>query len=74
MDSDLILVVGLVIGILSIPSMLSAYSENRAPRIAAILVLISGVLLVVAVKNKAGGYAIADIPHVFYGVIGRYIY
>jgi hypothetical protein len=74
MDPDLFLVIGLVVGLLSVPSMLSAMSESRAPRIGTILVLISGVLVVVAVQNKVGGYTIADIPQVFFSVIGRYIY
>lgn len=73
MDPDLLLVVGLVIGILALPSLLAAFSESRAPRAGAILVLISGVLIVLAVQNKGGGYTIAEIPDVFYKVIGRYL-
>lgn len=73
MDPDLFLVIGLVVGVLAIPSMLSAFSESRAPRIGSVLVLISGVLVVLAVQNKGGGYTFADLPHVFYNVIGRYI-
>ncbi|WP_323006502.1 hypothetical protein [Pseudorhodobacter sp.] len=72
MDPDLFLVVGMVIGVLAIPSMLSAFSESRSPRAGAVLVLIAGVLVVVAVQNKAGGYTFAEIPQVFYNVIGRY--
>jgi hypothetical protein len=74
MDPDLLLIVGLVIGVLSIPSMLSALSDSRPPRVAAILVLIAGVLVVIAVRNKSGGYALAEIPYVLLTVIGRYIY
>jgi hypothetical protein len=73
MDPDLLLVIGLVVGILAVPSMLSALSESRAPRAAAIVVLIAGVLVVVAMQTKGGGYTIAEIPQVFLNVIGRYI-
>jgi formate-dependent nitrite reductase membrane component NrfD len=73
MDPDLFLVIGLVIGVLSIPSLLSAFAENRAPRIGSIMALVAGVLVVVAVQKKAGGYQIADIPNVFYSVIGQYV-
>jgi len=73
MDPDLFLVIGLALGVLTIPSLLSAYSESRAPRAAAIIVLISGVLIVVALANKAGGYTIAEIPDVIFRVIGRYL-
>lgn len=71
MDPDLFLVIGIIIGVLAIPSLLSAYAESRAPRMGAIFVLISGVLIVLAVKNKAGGYEIAQLPDVFFRVIGR---
>ena len=72
MDPDLFLVIGLIVGVLAIPSLLSAFSENRTPRAGAIMVLIAGVLLVLAFQNKAGGYTIAEIPQVFFKDIGRY--
>jgi uncharacterized membrane protein YjjP (DUF1212 family) len=72
MDPDLFLVIGLIVGVLSIPSLLSAFSESRTPRAGAIMVLIAGVLLVLAVQNKADGYTIDEIPQVFFKVIGRY--
>ncbi|WP_022703334.1 hypothetical protein [Pseudorhodobacter ferrugineus] len=74
MDPDLLLVIGLILGVLAIPSILSALSDGRAPRAASIVVLIAGVLVVVALQTKGGGYRIADIPHAFYSVIGRYIH
>jgi hypothetical protein len=74
MDPDLLLVIGLIVGVLAIPSLLSAWSDSRAPSAGAIMVLIAGVLLVVAFQNKAGGYSVAEIPHVFFKVIGRYIH
>ncbi len=73
MDPDLLLVIGLVIGILALPSLLAAFSESRAPRAGAILILIAGVLVVLAVQNKSGGYTIEGIPDVFSRVVGRYI-
>jgi len=53
-DPDLLLVVG----VLAVPSILSAFSEGRAPRAASITVLIAGVLVVVALQTKGGGYTI----------------
>ncbi|SEN56286.1 hypothetical protein SAMN05216227_101735 [Pseudorhodobacter antarcticus] len=73
MDPDLLLIVGIMIGVLAVPSMLSALSESRAPRVAAIMVLIAGVLVVMALQNKPGGYTIAQIPDVFFKVVGRYV-
>lgn len=72
LDTDLLLVIGIVLGALSIPSLLAAYSESRAPRAGAVLVLISGVLIVVALNRHAVGYSFAEIPDVFMRVIGRY--
>ena len=72
MDTDLMLVVGLVLCVLAIPSLLGAYSEGRSPRAGAILVLIGGVLLVVALSQKPTGYTFAEIPDVVVKVISRY--
>ena len=55
MDTDLFLVIGIVLCALAIPSLLSAYTEGRAPRAGAVLVLIGGVLIVVALSQHARG-------------------
>jgi hypothetical protein len=73
MDHDLILVIGIVLCALSIPSLLSAYVEGRAPRSGSILVFIGGVLVVIALTQNARGYSFAEIPGVFFTVIGRYL-
>ncbi len=73
MDHDLTLVIGIVVGMLAIPALLSAYSESRAPRSGAVLVLISGVLLAVALTNKGGGYRLDEVPEIFMSVIKRYL-
>jgi hypothetical protein len=73
MDTDLMLVAGLLICVLAIPALLSAFSESRAPRAGAIMVLIGGVLLVVALSQRPTGYSFAEIPDVIVKVISRYI-
>ena len=73
MDTDLILVIGIIVAALSIPSLLAAYSEARAPRAGAILLLIGGVLIVVALTQHGPGYTFAELPDLFVKVIGRYI-
>lgn len=72
MDTDLVLVIGIAVCALSIPSLLAAFSESRPPRIGATMLLIGGVLVVVALTRHAGGYSFAEIPDVFIRVIGRY--
>ncbi len=74
MDTDLYLVIGIVACVLAIPSLLSAFVEGRPPRGGAILVLIGGVLIIVALTNHARGYSFAEIPDVFFRVLGRYIH
>lgn len=74
MDNDLMFVIGFVTVALAIPSIFSAYADNRAPRAAAILVLIGGVLLVVALGRKPGGLALGEVPEIFARVIARYIH
>lgn len=69
MSNDQILVIGLIIFALAIPSLIGAYSEGRAPRAGAIMVLIGGVLLSIALTQKPNGYTFSEIPHVFVSVI-----
>ncbi len=73
MDNDLLLVIGLVLGGFSIPSIVSALSDGRAPRVATIVVVLSGIMVVYAISNKPGGYEINDIPQIFVDVVARYI-
>ena len=74
MDPDVLLVAGIMIGVLAIPSVLSALSENRIPHIAGVLAGISVLLIAGAVSKSPEGYSVSGIPHVFYVVIGRYIH
>jgi hypothetical protein len=73
MDSDLALVIGLVLAALTVPSILSALSDRRAPRASAITILIAGGLIVFAIQDKPGGYRLEQLPDVFISVIARYI-
>lgn len=73
MDPDLALVLGIVIGALSIPSILSALSDKRAPRASALTVLIAGGLILFAAQNKPQGYTINEVPDIFVNVVARYM-
>lgn len=72
MDSDLALVIGLVVAVLSVPSILSALTDGRAPRASILTIMIGGGLILYAIQNQPGGYAMADLPDVFLSVIARY--
>lgn len=73
MDTDLLLTIGIVLAVLTIPSLLSAWSESRAPRLGAILLIAAAALVTMALTQKPGGYAFADIPGVMMAVVGRYV-
>jgi len=64
-NHDLYLVIGLIVVVLALPSVIGALVEGRAPRAAAILVLIGGGLIALAVSGKPGGYTLEDIPNAF---------
>ena len=72
-DPDLIFVIGLIVGLLAIPALLSAFSESRPPRAASIMVMIAAGLVVVAVLQKPGGYTVGEAPDVFFSVVGRMV-
>lgn len=73
MDTDLIIVVGIVSILLAIPSLLSSWVDGTVPRTGAILVLIGGVLIAVALTQHAHRYTFAELPDVFMRVIGRLV-
>ena len=66
------LVVGIILGVLSIPSMLNAFSDGRPPRYASIVVLIAGVLIFLAITRHTAGYTPAELPEVFAKVFRRF--
>ncbi|MEM9872967.1 MAG: hypothetical protein AAF822_17165 [Pseudomonadota bacterium] len=55
MNPDLFLVLGIVIAGFSIPSILSAMTDGRAPRASAVTILIAGALVLYAMQTKEGG-------------------
>jgi hypothetical protein len=73
MDPDLALVFGIVLAVLSVPSIMSAITDGRAPRASALTILIGGGLILYAIQNHPGGFAMADIPDVFVRVAARYL-
>ena len=73
MDADLILTIGVALFIVTIPSLLSAYSEGEPPRVGAILLIAAMGLVVTAVTTKPGGYAFREVPGIMLDVTARYI-
>jgi hypothetical protein len=73
MDTDLFLTIGVVLGVLTIPSLLSAWTEGRAPRFGAIMLIAAIGLIAVALTQKPGGYTFSEIPDVMVTVVSRYV-
>jgi hypothetical protein len=73
MTPDLILVIGIVLGIFSVPAIVSAISDRRPPRVAALVLIAAGCLVVWAIQKKPGGYSLNDVPATFVRVVGQVI-
>ncbi|MFX0543105.1 hypothetical protein ACEWPM_015410 [Roseovarius sp. S4756] len=73
MNSDQILVIGVVLGVFSIPAIVSAISDRRPPRVASLVLIAAGCLVVWAVSMKPTGYSITDVPKAFVRVVGDFI-
>ncbi|MEM8977994.1 MAG: hypothetical protein AAGD04_00780 [Pseudomonadota bacterium] len=73
MQPDQYLVLGLIITVLSIPSLVSAYSEGRAPRLGAMFFVVGGGMIAYAANQKPTGYSLNEIPQIFMQVVGAYI-
>jgi len=67
------LVVGLALVAFGIPALVSAYSDSRRPRAAAVAFVLGGGLIALAVTSKPGGYEIGDVPEVVATVVARAI-
>ena len=73
MDADLILTIGVALFVITIPSLLSAYSQGEPPRVGAILLVASLGMVATAVTTKPSGYTVLEVPDVMYRVMARYI-
>lgn len=72
-DSDLLLVIGMIVGGFAIPAVLSAMSDSRPPRAAAVAFVIGGGLILAAFMTRPGGYSSGQIPEAFIRVIARFL-
>ncbi|MGR3500827.1 hypothetical protein [Pseudaestuariivita sp.] len=73
LDPDIALVIGLVLGVFSLPALVTAFAEARAPKVAVLTILISGGLIAFALVTNPGAYSLQNIPNVFVEVIARFI-
>lgn len=73
MDTDLMLTLGIVLMVLTVPSLLSAWVDGRVPRLGALMVLASASLIVAAMSTRPAGYRFDEIPGVMIAVFARVV-
>ncbi|MEZ5756002.1 MAG: hypothetical protein R3D90_15015 [Paracoccaceae bacterium] len=73
MDHDLLLILGLGLAILSIPSLLSALIDDRLPIVAGFGLAVGGALVVWGVLGGDTGLHPRALAHLFFEVLGRYL-
>lgn len=73
MDPDTALAIGLLAGAFAIPSIVSAWSDRRAPRASALTLLIAFGLVIFALQTAPNGYTFAEIPDAFLRVVARWM-
>ncbi|MGR3289637.1 MAG: hypothetical protein ACU0C9_00360 [Paracoccaceae bacterium] len=73
MNNDFILVLGVIIGAMAFPSLLSAFSASRPPRAALLLLVVGGALVSWAVYQQPNTYSVEDVPKLFLEVIGKFL-
>ena len=69
MNPDIFFVVGAALLVLAFPSAVGAFTDGRAPRSAAILVMVGGGLLALAVHQKPRAYSFETAPQVVVRVV-----
>jgi hypothetical protein len=73
MDPDLALIIGGILAVISVPSMVSAISDRRAPRVSAITLVLGGLLMLYAFTVTAVPYTFGSIPSVLGRVLRVYL-
>ena len=73
MDTDLVLTLDILLLALTIPSLLAAWVEGRAPRMGALMLLASSSMIVTALMYRPTGYRFDEIPTVMLNVAARLV-
>ncbi len=72
MDADLALVIGIVLGVFSVPAMMATTRRGRLSISPVLVAAIALGLVVYAFNRHPGGYGFEDLPRVFSRVIARF--
>ena len=66
-------VLGGVLVAFAVPGLMSAFSDNRAPRVSGVVLLIGVGMIAYTTQQRPGGYTFETAPDVLLRVIARYI-
>ena len=73
MDTDLFLAGGLLLLVVALPSMLSAWADSRVPQIGLLLLVCGAGLVGFALLANPEGYRLGDVPTVLLEVFARLV-
>lgn len=73
MDTDLVLTLGILLIVVTIPSLLSAWVEGRPPRVGALVLLAGMSMIFSAAMYRPTGYRFDEVPGVMVTVLSRAI-
>lgn len=72
-DPDILIVLGVFLLVLSVPSLIAAVIDRRPPRVAALTAIVAAGLIVYTVQTHPGTYTIRDVPDAFIRVAAKII-
>ncbi len=73
MDFDLIFVIGVTLIAFAIPAAVSAYSDRRWPKSAALMLVIGAGAIAYAAQENPGAYSFETLDDVVLSVIGSFV-
>jgi len=73
MDPDMAMALGSVLVVLSVPALLSALSEGRAPHAGGFVLVVAAGLILWAIASSPEGDSLTGLPAVMLQVLARFI-
>lgn len=72
MNTDIVIVVGLLALVIALPTWISAFSESRFPFLAIAFIMLGSGMVAWAFMTNPGVYTFEEIPRTVIRVIGRF--
>ncbi|AUC54068.1 MAG: hypothetical protein ACU0CC_23225 [Sagittula sp.] len=73
LDPKTALVMGMLLVVLALPALISAWADRRKPFAGTILLFAGCALGTWAWRRQEGGFRLDEVPDILYGVIGQMI-